>query len=70
MRFSWSKFNRVIKYILIFLHKLQSFGILNSLIAITSKFLFREQEFMWNKETEFGSIFIFWISSIKISTVI
>ena len=55
------------------------FRILDLLIAITSKillvalskysrsskFLFREQEFMWNKESEFGSIFIFWISSIS-----
>ena len=56
-----------------------SFRILDPLIAIiskvllvvlskysrSSKFLFREQEFMWNKESEFGSIFIFWISSIS-----
>ena len=31
----------------------------------SSKFLVREQQFMWNKESEFGSIFIFWISSIS-----
>ena len=29
------------------------------------KFFFIKQEFMWNKESEFGSIFIFWISSIS-----
>ena len=56
-----------------------SFRTLDSLIAIiskvllvalskysrSSKFLFKKQEFMWNKESEFGSIFIFWISSIS-----
>ena len=52
-----------------------SFRIVDSLLAITSrvlsvalskysdssKFLFKEKEFMWNKESEFCSIFIFWI---------
>ena len=56
-----------------------SFRTLDSLIAIiskvllvalskysrSSKFLFKKQGFMWNKESEFGSIFIFWISSIS-----
>ena len=77
MRFSWSNFNRVVRYIN-FLDKFVSFRILDSLIAFTSKFLlvalnkysrslkflFKEQEFMRNKESEFSSIFIFWISSI------
>lgn len=58
---------------LLVLDKSESFMIFNSLIAMTSKvlvvalskyssyskLLFKEQEFMWNKETEFGSIFIF-----------
>ena len=65
MKFNWSKFNKVVIYILIFLDKFVSFRILYSLIAITSKvllvalskcsrsskFLFKEQEFMWNKES-------------------
>ena len=38
MRFSWSKFNRVVIYVNI-LDKLESFRILDSLIAITSKVL-------------------------------
>ena len=64
---------------LIFLDKFGSFIILDSLIATTSnvllaalskysrfsKCLLKEQEFMWNKESEFGSIFTFWISSIS-----
>ena len=63
----------------IFIDKFESFRILDSLIAFrskvllvalsrysrSSKFLFKEQEFMWNKESEFGSIFIFWISSVS-----
>ena len=59
-------------YVNIFIDKFESFRILDSLIAFkifiskfTSKFLFKEQEFMWNKESEFGSIFIFWISSVS-----
>ena len=39
MRFSWSKFNGVVIYILMFLDKFVSFSILDSLIAITSKVL-------------------------------
>ena len=64
---------------LIFLYKFESFRILDSLITIiskallvtlskysrTSKFLFKEQEFTWNKGSEFGSIFILRISSIS-----
>ena len=31
----------------------------------SSKIFFKEQEFMCNKKGEFGSVFIFWISSIS-----
>ena len=40
MRFSWSKFNRVVIYLLInILRKFVSFRSLDSLIAVTSKVL-------------------------------
>ena len=56
-----------------------SFRILDLLIGITSKillvalkkysrsskFLCKEQDFIWNKESEFASNFIFWISLIS-----
>ena len=64
MRFSWSKFNRVVIYILIFLDKFVSLVALVNIQGL-QKFLFKEQEFRWNEEIEFGLIFIFWILSIS-----
>ena len=62
-----------------FVDKFVSFRILDSLIGITSKsllvtlskysrsskFLFKEQDFICSKESEFGSTFVFWISLIS-----
>ena len=58
---------------LIFLDKfVVSFKVL--LVALSknlrySEFLFREDEFMWNKESEFGIFIILGFINIKISTI-